>query len=86
MKKIVRLTETDVQRLVKKILKEDFDPNFTNTLEGIFHSLTMEGDDFEVEFNCENGEECYVDVMGYGDWNQVYPYIEEAGRDRKSVV
>ena len=47
-----------------------------NTLEMIFNPLTV-GDDFEVEINCE-GEECYVDIMGYEGWDQVYPYIEEA--------
>ena len=78
MAKVIRLNENDIERLVKKILKENIDPNLANELEIIFNTLTVV-DDFEVEVNCE-GEECYVDIMGYEEWHQVYPYIEEASQ------
>jgi hypothetical protein len=83
MTKVIRLTENDVERLVKKILKEEFDPYLVDTLETIFNPLTV-GDDFEVEVHGV-GEECYVDIMGYGDWHQVYPYIEEASQFASSI-
>ena len=83
MAKVIRLNENDLERLVKKILKEEVDPNLVNVLETIFNPLTV-GGDFEVEVNCE-GEECYVDIMGYDDWNQVYPYVEEASQHVNSI-
>ena len=83
MAKVIRLTESDIERMVKKILKEEVDPNLANTLETIFNPLTV-GDDFEVEVHGV-GEECYVDIMGYDEWDQVYPYIEEASQYVNSI-
>ena len=81
MKKIIKLTESDLRRIVKKIISEqtkNFDLNYFKSNP----SGTIESNNYKiVGFNGESGQSNLVDIaqgmpMDGGELNGTYSFIE----------
>jgi hypothetical protein len=67
MKKVIRLTESDLIRLVKRVIKEQYDEEALSSKLKDFHKEMPERRDFEDYASYKEALEDWAETSGYND-------------------